>query len=227
MNEFSGIVIGLQRSGTEYLEQLLRVNFKNVTIKNHVKRGYFWKHSVNPNIFNFEDNFFHILISKNPYSWIESIQRNCVDMGGRHLEFEICNINGLTGDEIITSKNVLGEVSNFSLQNLCRLYNEFFLNWFISPKRELPLIIRIQYEHLIKINGFKGALQKIERNFGLNKATTSWRNVKKVGQSNVFTEEQRKKYLNMQTFDLTSTQIQIVNDNISDVVFEKLGYQKI
>ena len=227
MSESSGVVIGLQRSGTEYLEQLLRINFEGITIKNHIKRGYFWKHSPDPTTLIFEDDFFHVLICKNPYSWIESIRRNCVDMGGRHLEFEICNIDGLKEDEIITSENVLHQVSYFSLQNLCKLYDAFFENWLLSPKCELPPLVNIQYEHLIKPEGFKGALQKIEGEFRLKRASKDWKDVKKVAQSNAFTEKKRRAYLNMKDFDLTTAQIQIVNSNISDAVFERLGYKKI
>lgn len=91
---FSGVVmvVGLQRSGTNYVSELLRLN-TNAYVPYSGDNTIFWKHSL-PNESGVRVNKFFldpvdalnrlnarcIVVTKNPISWVESItKRNCVD----------------------------------------------------------------------------------------------------------------------------------------------------
>jgi len=218
----SCIVIGLQRSGTEYLENILKVNY-GVTIRNHPIRGYFWKHTPDPTNLTFRSDICHMLIYKNPYSWIESIKRKCVDMWHRHKEYGIQNVSGLKNSEIIHSENRC----RLNLKKLCLLYSVFFKNWLIYPPIDLPVIIDVQYENLIVKNGLEVPLINIEKTFNVTRKSSNIEDVKKVPQSDLFSEDNREQYLDMNNFDLSSGQIEIINENIPDIIFERLKYTRV
>ena len=86
MNNFSFTVYAPQRSGTNYLETLIASNFLDAGNCLITDDSYAWKHTTDIKTVikkyhsNEMHNHIHILTSKSPYKWIESIKRNPVDI---------------------------------------------------------------------------------------------------------------------------------------------------
>lgn len=101
-------IFGLQRSGTTFLEFLIKQNFKC-----EVANGANWKHSLTK--VNADGLVFNIY--KNPYTWIESIVfRDPADL-------------------LVNSPHLLDEGYNIghdqvNLENLSKLYNDYVLSWY-------------------------------------------------------------------------------------------------
>lgn len=97
-------IFGLQRSGTTFLEFLIKQNFKC-----EVANGVNWKHSLTK--VNVDGQVFNIY--KNPYTWIESVvYRDSADL-------------------LVTSPHLLEEGSDkINLANLAGLYNDYVLSWY-------------------------------------------------------------------------------------------------
>ena len=101
-------IFGLQRSGTTFLESLIKLNFKC-----EIANGDRWKHTLQ----RVECNCKTFNIYKNPYTWIESVvYRDPADL-------------------LITSPFLLEEGYNMghdrvNLANLAGLYNDYVLSWY-------------------------------------------------------------------------------------------------
>ena len=106
-------VFAPQRSGTNYTEHLITQNFKNIHC--HLPMNeYAWKHEPSAKRIygNYKEHrkelrqHLHLLVTKYVYKWIESIQRNAVDIVIRRPElldisyyFNILLILSLPGKE--------------------------------------------------------------------------------------------------------------------------------
>lgn len=171
-------VVGLQRSGTNYLTELLKENFKDDVA------GYlypFWKHSFphetrvylqNGKIFKQPKPHISgcrkILICKSFKHWFESVKRNPADLKQKRPE--------------IFKEN---EIDIFEAEEL---YRDFMSDWsyFVD--------YTISYEYLI--SDFDKALKDIQRVFKLE-PKGKFKDIKKVPHSKEFTEEKRKYYLDV------------------------------
>lgn len=115
-------IIGLQRSGTNFLETLIQHNFKDVEIQCKTETGQ-WKHSLTiENLFHFDSIDLVLVIAKNPFTWVESISmRNCADYLTRQNKYEVFDHNTL-------SPNCIGGL-HLNLKSLCKTYNDFYKFW--------------------------------------------------------------------------------------------------
>jgi hypothetical protein len=101
-------IFGLQRSGTTFLEFLLKDNFVC-----EVANGSNWKHTLT----RVESDYITFNIYKNPYTWIESVVfRDPADL-------------------LLTSPSLLDEGYNIghdrvNLELLAKLYNNYALSWY-------------------------------------------------------------------------------------------------
>jgi hypothetical protein len=133
-------VNGLQRSGTNFLEELIQFNFKDVEALCKNKTGH-WKHSLtieNPSYFDSIDLV--LVIAKNPFTWVESISmRNEMDYLTSQTKYELFDYDKL-------SPNSLGRW-NLNLESLCKTYNDFYEFWLhnFDSKR-----IFIRYEDILE-----------------------------------------------------------------------------
>ena len=219
-------VFGLQRSGTSYIEELLKLNF-NASIKNTFSSGYIWKHAFNldravvntPGEKNYNLQKYHQLdtlncihVYKNPYTWIESILNKKSHFFAtpypdvqRQRSSDQPMINGL---------------------NLCYLaeiwtkHSAYWLN--VAEQKK---IYRIKYEELISgKQGVRSALHGYSKMFDLNFPGTI-EYPQSVPLSKEFTEDKRQYYLNQKPVRLTDKQIAKVNEWLHPVVMEQLGYE--
>lgn len=186
------VVFGLQRSGTTYLEELIKLNFANMNVCN-TNAKYVWKHHIDPHSIDFNKDYAHIFIYKNLYQWIESVIRNKVDIDRRH-GFNIME----PGDHML---------HGFNLVNLSKLYHNYHQNWigFIDNN---DYIVKIKYETLLSNID---ELRKIMIKFNLTKISDKWINIDKVYQSRKFTNNIKDYYLNNKFDYLNEQHIHIIN----------------
>lgn len=205
-------VFGLQRSGTNYLEQLIRKNFKARPINNGQKC---WKHSLEvPKTLDKQVPMVHIY--KNPYMWIESLAtRNKVDYEIRQKKYPPREPGLMVG------KN------NFNITNLAKTYRHFTETWLEygdNPKAT------VKYEDLLVdhtrhhfLSAF-GSLAEYKRH---NPA--KWENPKagSISQSKDYNLSRAQYYQTMETTILTKEHLDEVNRVIGEELFETLGYEMI
>jgi len=169
-------IIGLQRSGTTYLEYLIEKNFE-VNVPKADDTSICWKHAFpqedrihgpNPPIQNIvaTPNLAIVLVKKAQESWIHSINRYPGDLYIRRPYLR-------TGD-------------------LIEFYESFYLEWEVLLKKiDVPNLV-IDYEEFLI--DFDGAMEKI-KNLGLEPSFEKFENMTKVPNSRMFDEEQRAQYL--------------------------------
>lgn len=115
-------VLGLQRSGTTYVQRIVA---KNTNLK-HKKIG--WKHGMD----DLPDTAFKIGVTKSPYNWAKSIcRRNRVDLFAKYKQY---NLSEESGDCYL----------GVNLGNLMQLWNDWHAFWL---ERE---ILFLRYEELLE-----------------------------------------------------------------------------
>jgi len=130
---------GLQRSGTNYFEGLMYRHFE-VWCRNR-GTGPHWKHSLQmPG--EITDEFMYFVISKNPYTWIESIAfRSPMDYIERQRLYP--------ADDRNIDTDLLAGKKQLNVLNMARTWNHFHRNWMeISPN---PRILVLKYEDLLDL----------------------------------------------------------------------------
>jgi hypothetical protein len=189
-------IFGLQRSGTTFLEFLLKDNF-HCELSNDAN----WKHSLT----KIQTDHITFNIYKNPYTWIESIVfRDPADILVVHPHL------------LETGYNIGHDKVN--LANLAKLYNDYTLEWIDEQTL-------VKYESLIDPNMLVEFVNKVP--FGRKKR---WVGLPKPGSlfmSEGFSDDTIPYYLEGKPTKLSGTDIDIINDNIDQSVFDKLGYVKI
>lgn len=212
-----GTVFGIQRSGTNFTETLLREHFQ-LNIVN-ADRNYIWKHSHNIELSRFEPDHFHVYIIKYPYSWVESIRRKQVDIIKRHPEIKP------------DKETKIQLCKDIDLYKLTKLYNDHALWWHSDAVKEHAKYIYLQYESLIRSDdALKTFLKTFQSTYNVHTKADIDKVVKhpqKVSQSDAWSEEKRDMYLRMTLPTLTWPEVDLINSALSDEFFEKTGYKKI
>jgi len=72
------IILGIQRSGTNYLEYLTKRVYRDVGIMYFDHADYIWKHTAVEQ--TLDPKIMHIAITKNPYMWVQSLNRYSADI---------------------------------------------------------------------------------------------------------------------------------------------------
>jgi hypothetical protein len=160
-----------------------------------------WKHSLT----RIETNHVVFNIYKNPYTWIESI------------------VFRDPADILITSSSLLSDGynighDNVNLVNLSKLYNDYALEWFDQNTH-------VSYESLID----QDRLENVVRLLPFVRKTTELV-IPKPGSlfmSEGFSDDNISYYLNGSPRLLTDEDIDVINENISNNVFDMLGYKKV
>lgn len=207
MSQNQYYIFGLQRSGTNFLENILRTNYKATKLNRTTKS---WKHSIDvPEGYNSKKPT--VLIHKNPYTWVESIcLRNKVDWLKTQKTYP--------ADEIEDEHLSLGRMN---IKNLAKTYKHFHDTWLSQD------IHIIQYEMLLEKS--EKLLGDLETSFGWNRtsSTLSIPPRGKVSQSKDYDETREKYYKSQTPKKLTKYHIKTINDILGDDTFKKLGYKKI
>lgn len=211
---------GLQRSGTNFLETLLKKKFKvKLLFSNKIRSSPIHKHfrlyddkllvpepNYKNNSYFYSYNDFEkvlpiipdkiVIISKDPYSWYLSYRS-----WAKKCEWPVA------------SHHYIEE------------YNSFYSKW-LSFKRETNKIIFVKYFDLLQshdktVNDLQNQLELTEK----------WQlpfmsaKLKKVSQSKKFTDKRKKYYLDKEYLNEYKTdELYIINDKLDCRVVKELGY---
>lgn len=207
---FKHYTFGLQRSGTTFLDHLL----KNTFSAGWLNGPGTWKHSleVPEEIKQTQETV--LLIYKNPYTWIESVVfRESADM-------LICFHD--YGLQDSTDAEALAGHDSVNLRRLAALYTLHAERWLRLADK--PNVLLLQYEQIITAQGREALLSKLP----ISHAQVTW-SVPEPGSlfmSEGFQDSMISYYLDQKPVRLSQQQLAIVNASIPDSVFEKLGYSK-
>lgn len=201
-------IFGIERSGTNYLQKLLQMNFNDLLV---FTNGFGWKHGkpqdpdkwikskecLEKDYFSFlrkeNKSIDFIVIIKDPYYWHNSIKKFAKQKYDFHQQFT--KYNTLYGAYIDLLEN----------------NTPFF-------KRGLYM----RYEDILKNPGL--ALEKIQEFYGYESHNGGWFNPVKVFMSPDFGEERKKFYFKPPPLD--KSQIHKINKMIDDKIFKYYGYKK-
>jgi hypothetical protein len=202
-------VIGLHRSGTNFLEECLRRAIK-ATIECHNRDQGVWKHGFEfsklpPNQF--------VIIHKHPVSWVDSIRRKELDLISTRRK----NQDGRTS----WHKDLRDRDGNLDLARLGSLWDAFYKWWTFR----IPHAPIIRYETLIESEKATRA-EIIKLCDSLGDKAGKFSIPKSVYQSNRFTSEKRKGYLNFE-FDTSPEGAQVVLDYVSPALLKRFGYDNL
>ena len=211
-------IFGIQRTGTNYLEFLIRSNVllaDSPVILNDVPftRDHFpgWKHEAVPVVDVDEQqrrlaNNIAVILIKNPYTWYKSIRRwtrgtekfSFDGFGGRDPEHFFKQYNSLYADH---KKLLIGEKRDTVYEHSALIrYEDLILN----PRKEI-------YKFAVKFN------LTIEGKFS---------DTNRAVQSRVFTESMRTYYL-AQKPDYSADIVERVNEAVDWELMRFYGYEKI
>jgi hypothetical protein len=216
---------GLQRSGTNFLEGLIRQNVKQGQVNNMWRSNNgIWKHAFdieNHKLGGHEKlNFLRknnaIWIHKHPYSWIESVTRKHVDLMKTQEQY----VKQL-GDEPPWQK-----MGNFRLGGIIELWNKHTRYWWGKLHTTEYGVYHLPYERLVKSDHDtkQETIKFIDHFKGERKNPDDIIIPGKVGQSGKFTDAWRDKYLNIKLELLTWQQVQFINERIDREMCKRLGY---
>lgn len=209
-------LFGLQRSGTNYLEQLMKNNFHSIRKdpRNNEWRDY-WKHSIDvPNGFSRDRPT--LIIYKNPYTWIESI---CLRR----------NVDWVRSQKTYPAKEGLDELKlgkeNLNVENIAKTYKHFCNTWIWNKPQSNAYII-IRYEDLLITEKREIILTKIQNDLKFSRKSNQWINPQKgkISLSRDYDEQREQYYLSMKPTQLSNKHIDAINGVLQDDII-KLGYE--
>lgn len=214
-------IFGLQRSGTNFLHNLIKVNFAATSCFREIG---IYKHSLyypprqtdpdKPRPLSADDITF--LIYKNPYLWVESIAfRNVVDYIETQTEFPATDIPEDTDYQIGGLK--------LNIINLAKTWKVFHRTWFF----EQDTTYIVKYEDIIRVQGQESFLQMLLDNHEWMQTLEKWGtpNRKIVRWSENFNDNSLEYYLKGTPKYLTKKQIDKITETISPVTIQKMGYK--
>lgn len=214
-------IIGLQRSGTNYLEALVNLNFKDVfwcqygtlgTSKHKIEFDSAFKEALNPNAKL-------LIVYKNPYTWIESISnRNAVDYAQMQQKHGIARK--------ATKENHTFGRNNMDLIQLSKTWNEWAQNWLVNTP--LPAI-KFKYEDLLIENSRNNILNLIGQYLEQENIPYLNPELGKIIYSSRMNEQMISYYLNMKPMspDFTQKHLDLVNQYISDTSLNAAQYSRL
>lgn len=223
-------VFALQRSGTNFLEQILKQNFQRIVIFNTWSK-WIWKHAFgdkspqggkDPQVesrLKKRPDASCLYMTKHPYNWIQSVCENNVDTQKTWKE-----IKKKDGDE--TELNC-GDYNIVRMAVLWNKHTRWWLNFIEETDRK---IYRLRYEDLIENEGSPKTIAfDISEFFGF-KYKASGKDFalpKKVSQSQPFSEVKRRIYKEhlLKPELWTFKKIEAVNAVLDQEILERLDYK--
>lgn len=202
-------LFGLQRSGTSFFGEMLRLNFD----AEYLNATGTWKHSLTipQSVNNTTDPVF--VIFKNPYTWIESIcYRDPADLLATSAKTYALQ-EYAEGDIVFGHDRV-------NLNRLALLYSNYATEWL-----SLHTATIVKYEDIINNEYRVNFLNSLQ----WTKKVSNWQ-VPAAGSlfmSEGFVEDSIPYYLTQRPSRLDNEKIEVINSIIPDTVFTQLGYNKI
>lgn len=208
-------IFGIQRSGTNFLENIMSKNFSSNRMNGKTKC---WKHSIDiPDGYN--KNITTIVIHKNPYMWLESIAyRNNVDWIKTQKKYPALDIEN--------KFHVIGEKKKLNALNLSRTYKHFHDTWL--PRAHFI----IKYEDLLIPEKRNEIIDRIHTELEFPKtmgARKGWivPNKGQVSQSKDYDDERERYYIAGKPKHLNDRVLYAATEIITPELIRKMGYDVI
>jgi hypothetical protein len=231
------ILYGVERTGTNYFQGLLKKNFNNLLFFNDGKAktlpihkhfrlydeqwflpdiGYFQNFKY-PDFASFDKHVSEItgetdinyLVSvKEPYSWYISFS---------NLARKKSRVTKLirNGWHPYITRNIN---PHFIFD-----YNLFYKKWINFQEENPDRVMIVRYEDLLLER--EDTLQKVQEHFGLEKAQEEFTNLSKVPMSRKFTDSRKNYYVNQEYFnEFTEHQLMVLTEHMDKEVVDTLGY---
>ena len=208
--------MGLYRSGTNFLQQTLDINFINnkKIIDKHLADNLLYKHCLHDIWFNkMPADVKPFIVYKSPIKWIDSLVRQSYDL---EKYYDISFEYGHTSVDLIfcdPEDESIKTIVKCSIEKLCNLYNRYFEFWlgknvdFISHKK-------IAFET-------EKCLLQIEAKYKLLRKNKAFVFLQEDGVdgSRPFSNIVKNYYLNNELVDnLTRSQINSIQQNINKLI---------
>jgi len=209
-------LFGLQRTGTNYINQLIRENLYCRYINSCPHTTVLWKHSITCPTNNIE-NIPTIVIYKNPYIWIESLCfRKKMDWCFTQKGFE-----ALEGPEELmvgTSNNSL------NIKILSQAYKKWYESWILPKDKNIYII---KYEELLMKETREAHLKVISQILKPNKQKSIYEDIPmgEVFLSQDFDQKKLERYRKNETLYLNPNHKKIITETITKGIISSLGYQ--
>lgn len=200
-------IIGLQRSGTNFCQELITDNFSNVSVIGNNCEDYIWKHSSEVKFLKLPD--YLVYVYKHPLMWVESAIVSTVTDFLDKLPF--------------SSEDP--KVNNISLKCLVDLYNTNLNSWVINYNNILP-IVYVKYENLLLDSDIEIFFKELQNKFNFNRCT------KKIYKSNLgethmsqgyYPENHLNKYLELKCNILSKQEQEYILNNIDEKILKLYG----
>jgi len=238
-------VFGIQRSGTNFLERIIRDNGTHVAVQNTWAR-LVWKHSYQLDIkppfvssqgkdigkFGHKEvydklisgNYKAVYIYKNPYSWLNSITNKGVDLTVTYPEVTRPNL------EKENPELMFGTLNLISLTKHWTEHTRWWYETLQKSKSSAKPFLFFKYEDIIKSAEETKKISIHIFNYydiGFKNKPGEIKIPERVAQSERFDENKRSFYLN-ENFDKFSwNHIQRINEHLDKDMVKKLGYKII
>lgn len=211
------IVVGPQRTGTNYLQFLLKRNFYHANIL--YEHDYIWKHTAYPDTYKLRNNkVIHIGIIKNPYKWIESLERYSADLADNFGSWKTPMPAYDPNRESYYVQDSQG--IKIDVEHAITLYNKFYNNWIYQEAVSCPII---KYEDLL--DNKTDTYYRISQSTGLKIKPKPWTDTNQVDQSEPFTKERKIYYLDDSQTILTDFQKEVIKNTVDQNLLRKFSYR--
>lgn len=212
--------MGLYRSGTNFFQQTLDINFvdNKKTIDKYLADNILYKHCLHDSWYNkIPSDVKPIIVYKSPIKWIDSLVRQSYDL---EKYYNISYEEGHTSIDLVfcdPDDESIKTVVRCSIEKLCNLYNRYFEFWLNKKVDFISHNIITFYTdiHLYKIEK-KYKLIRKNKNFILLGECD-------VDGSRPFTNNVKQYYQHDSLSDnLNSIQLASIQKNISKCILSKL-----
>lgn len=205
-------VVGLLRTGTNYVTRLIDINF-NVFCLNSEEEG--WKHGP----CNYNDRYYFVFITKDPYSWIISF-KEWEEI--HHRSDASKTIKDFMIDPITHNKLK----SAWHASNPVDAWNKAIQSWNGYSDKNNTIFIR--YEDLLV--SFHDVLAKIQYKFSLEMNYQTFKNIEKRADIWKTTKPRKKMdldfYKNKQYMGLyTEPELNLMRLHLNDEIVKRNGYK--
>lgn len=224
-------IVGLQRSGTNYVEDIILRNsldscflthrhFDQQLSKFHYYSYGFWKHTLEPSSDIMYPNIDHVVVVyKNPMLWIESIAfRNSVDYPFFQRKYPAFSV---TEDSINIGPK------KFNLLNLIKTYNHHYEYWILKPHQFSTRSILVDYRDLLEECHIQSFFQKLNLTIKENVKTPDFLSLRFSQKINYdkynYTPDQLTRYKNNETFLLTDNEKNFILEHLSPAVLKQFN----
>ena len=206
-------VIGLQRSGTNYVDGLIKRNFEPVVFVSH---QVLWKHEFVENLgSDFPPESIVVLVHKSPYSWMESLQRSAKDLWKYH------DLAGPGPQIKIRRGHYEGMQLTVSVERLCDLYSRYHLGWLRSSLRTVPVALE---SVIADVHGVVGRLEEA----GLRRIEQSELELDfEVNQARPLSASDRARLADPTSFDLDSETLATIDPFVDPAVWDALDHPRL